>query len=270
MFLFCWGVSMPTNTHTFFYRSFVDSKVSSDITMTTGYLAQIKNDHAINTLIQHKQTELENQVQTKMGELEAEIMNDANPGFGPKSKEILAGFATLLGVPKIDPLTYKGNNISINDRQTLCNAYRQKIYTLMEARKENIKNALTPKNKEYRKVAETDYKNLELCRKYIQNGTLDLNKPKDVKTVCDQLDRGYATIRNNQDHVIFRNEIDKERYLQENPQTEVRRLLSVYDVWKDFLNGAYPGSFWFWIFVSVLVDILGFIFFVRANKTEDF
>lgn len=268
IFLFCWGVSMPTNTHTFFYRSYVDSKVSSDIGTTTGYLAQIKNDHAINTLIQQKQTELENLVQTRMGELEAEIMNDANPGFGPKSKQILASFATMLGVPKIDPLTYNG--LSIDSRRSLCDAYRQKIYTLMNSKKENIKNSLSTKNKEYKKIAKVDYANLELCRQYIQEGRLDLNEPMDVKNVCDKLDRGYSTIKTYRDYVIFRDEIEKERYTSPTPQTEVRRLLNVYDVWQDFLNGDYPGSFWFWILVSILVDFLAFVFFVIGTKKEDY
>ena len=268
LFLFCWGVSMPTNTHTFFYRSYVDSKVNSDIGTTAGYLAQIKNDHAINTLIQQKQSELENQVIIRMGELESEITNAANPGFGPKSKEILASFATMLGVAKIDPLAY--NDLSIDGRRRLCDAYRQKIFTLMNSKKENIRNSLSAKNKEYKKIAKVDYNNLELCRQYILNGQLNLNEPMDVKNVCDQLDRGYSTIKTYRDHVIFRDEIEKQRYTSPTPQTEVRRLLNVYDVWQDFLNGEYPGSFWFWILVSILVDLLAFVFFVLGTKKEDF
>ena len=38
--LFC---SMPTNTHTFFYRNLVHEKVTNDIATTQGYLAQIKD-----------------------------------------------------------------------------------------------------------------------------------------------------------------------------------------------------------------------------------
>ena len=219
-------------------------------------------------MINKAQTDLENQVQTKMGELEAEIKNDANPGFGPKSKEILASFANLLGVPKIEPLTYVGTS---NDaRLRLADAYRQKIYTLMEAKKANIKNSMTSKDKTYRKEAAADIKNLENCEKAIKDKTLDLNEPKDIKLVCDVLDKGYSTIKNNSERVYFsENEQDaKERYLAENPATLVRRMLNVYDVWVDFLNGEYPGSFWFWIILSILVDLLAFVFCTLAFKKE--
>lgn len=140
----------------------------------------------------------------------------------------------------------------------------------MNSKKENIKNSLSTKNKEYKKVAKVDHANLELCRQYIQEGRLDLNEPMDVKNVCDKLDRGYSTIKTYRDYVIFRDEVEKERYTSATPQTEVRRLLNVYDVWQDFLNGDYPGSFWFWILVSILVDLLAFVFFVVGTKKEDY
>ncbi len=35
--------SMPTNTHTFFYRSGIDAVAKEDIATTSGYLEQLKN-----------------------------------------------------------------------------------------------------------------------------------------------------------------------------------------------------------------------------------
>lgn len=271
VFLFCWLVcSMPTNTHTFFYRNYVDSKVNSDITTTIGYLNQLKTDFLENARIQHEQNKLENEVQTKMGELESEIMNDANPGFGPKSKEILASFANLLGVAKIEPLSFVSTNADA--RRTLVNAYRQKIYTLMDSKKENIKNALTRHDKAYKKEAAMDIENLELVRQYVAQGKLDLNRPKDIKEVCDKLDKGYSTIKAYKDLVYFSDQekAEEKRYTGENPETQVRRLLNVFDVWKDFLNGQYPQSFWFWIVISIIVDLLAFIFFNIGFKNREF
>lgn len=270
LFVFWLVCSMPTNTHTFFYRSYIDNKVGTDISLTQGYLAQIKNDTKVDQLIQTKTTELENQVNIRLGELKAEIENSANPGFGEKSKEILSSFADILGVAKIDPLTFNGSSLSKQGRQTLYEAYRQKILTLMDTKKENIKLSLMPGNKEYRKVADTDYKNLELTRKYILDGTLDVNDPNDIKTICDRLNKGYNTINSYKQFVTFQNKADEERYTSSNPETRVRRMLNVYDVWQDFLNGEYPGSFIFWILISILVDIAAFIFFDLAFKKTDF
>ncbi|MBO4664838.1 MAG: hypothetical protein J5663_10575 [Bacteroidaceae bacterium] len=261
--------SMPTNTHTFFYRSYVDEKVSTDISNTQGYLAQIKNNTKIEQQIQAKKTELENLVNVRLGELKAEIENEANPGFGEKSKEILASFAEILGVAKIDPLTFKGSALSKQGRQTLYEAYRKKILTLMESKKQNIENSLMPSNRDYRKVASTDYKNLDLVKQYIQDGTLDLNNPMDIKTVCGKINAGYNTIKTYQNFVNFQNADDEKRFTEPNPETRVKRLLNVYDVWNDFIHGEYPGSFIFWILISILVDFASFIFFDLAFKQED-
>ena len=260
--------SMPTNTHTFFYRSFINQKIETDISKTQGYLAQIKNNEVTDKLIQARISELENNVNIRLGELKAEIMNASNPGFGPKSKEILRSFAELLDVPNIQALTFKG--LSVKERQKLYDSYRNKIYLLMDTKKENIKLSLQPKNKEYMKVASTDYKNLELVRKYINDKTLDVTDANDIHTVCDKLNKGYTTIANYSQFVSFKNLDDKEKYTAKNPESNVRRMLSVFDVWADFIHGEFPLSFIFWVIISILVDIAAFIFFDLAFKRTEF
>ena len=44
MLVFWLIFSMPTNTHTFFYRNAISGVASSDITATKGYLDQLKNN----------------------------------------------------------------------------------------------------------------------------------------------------------------------------------------------------------------------------------
>ena len=261
--------SMPTNTHTFFYRTVINDKVTSDIATTEGYLLQIRDNVTTESKIQMRQAELEKKVTVKLGELEAEIQNDANPGFGPKAKDILRQFADILGVAKIDPLTYKGT--SIQERQKLYDAYRQKMYILMEAKKLNIRKELTPANNNHQKQADTDYKNLELTKKYIDDETLDLNDANDIKSICNKLNSGYATIRNYKQFVDFKDETDQAAYTSPNAVTKVKRMISVFDVWEDYLNKEYEGhGFAFWIIISILIDIAAFIFFDIAFKKNEF
>lgn len=92
----------------------------------------------------------------KLGELKAEIENDANPGFGPKAKNILRDFAEIFGVAKIEPLTFKGT--SIQDRQKLYDAYRKKMYISMDAKKLNIIKEMTPANNNHQKQADKTIK----------------------------------------------------------------------------------------------------------------
>lgn len=261
--------SMPTNTHTFFYRNLIDQKVTTDIAATQGYLSQIKDNTVTEARIQARCAEVENQINTKLQSLEAEIKNPLNPGNGPETERILGEIAQILGVAKINKLSAKGN--SVQERNVLYDAYRATILTMLDNKKMNIVKEMTPSNGNYRKVAEKDYKNLELTKQYIDGGQLSLTDADDVKTVCNNLNQGYSTIKTYQQFVDFKNETDKEAYTAANPETKVSRLLSVYDVWVDFLAGKDSGglAFVFWIVISILVDVAAFIFFDIAFKKTD-
>lgn len=225
LLVFWLACSMPTNTHTFFYRSVINDKVTNDIATTEGYLMQIRDNATTEARIKIRLAELEKKVDLKLGELKAEIENDANPGFGPKAKNILRDFAEIFGVAKIEPLTFKGT--SIQDRQKLYDAYRKKMYISMDAKKLNIIKEMTPANNNHQKQADKNYKNLELVKKYIEDGTLDLNNAEDIKSVCDKLNEGYATIRTYKQFVDFKDETDQAAYTAPNAVTKVKRMLSV-------------------------------------------
>ena len=110
---------------------------------------------------------------------------------------------------------------------------------------------------------------MELINKNINDG-INLNDAEDIKMVCDKLNEGYSTIKMYNQFVDFKNAQDKELYTAENPKTKVSRLLSVYDVWVDFVSGKEGGlAFAFWILVSILVDVAAFVFFIIAFKKQD-
>lgn len=261
--------SMPTNTHTFFYRNLIDERVANDIAATQGYLSQIKDNTVTEGRIQARCAEIENQIHTKLQSLEAEIKNPLNPGNGPETEKILGEIAQILGVNKINKLSGIGSSIA--ERNTLYQAYRDVILLQLENKKMNIVKEMLPSNDNYRKVANKDWKNLELTKKYINQGSLMLTKANDIKTITNNLNQGYSTIKTYQQFVDFKNDADKENYTCANPQTKVSRLLSVYDVWVDFLSGK-DGSlaFVFWIIISILVDVAAFIFFDIAFKKRDY
>ena len=260
--------SMPTNTHTFFYRTVINDKVNTDISTTRGYLSQIKNNTNNKTQATVKVNELKNNVDVLLGELEAEIKNEVNPGFGPKSKEILRKFATLLEVDKVEPLSYKGT--SKQDRDKLCDAYRTKIYILAENRATNIMAHILSPNSDNIKEVKRDDENLALVKKYIGDKTINLNDAEDVEDVCDKLNTAYNTDKKNSDFINFSSKTDEANYTADNPITKVKRMISVFDVWEDFMAGEYAGhGFMFWIIICILVDIAAFIFFDLAFKKRE-
>lgn len=260
--------SLPTNTHTFFYRTVINDKVNTDISTTRGYLSQIKNNTNNKTQATIKVNELKNNVDVLLGELEAEIKNEVNQGFGPKSKEILRKFAGLLGVDKVEPLSYKGT--SKQDRERLCDAYRTKIYILAENRANNIMAHILTPNQDNVKDVKRDDENLALVKRYINDKTLNLNDAEDIEDVCDKLNTAYNTVKKNSDFVNFSSKEDEANYTANNPITKVKRMISVFDVWEDFFAGEYSGhGFAFWIIISILVDVAAFIFFNLAFKKNE-
>lgn len=261
--------SMPTNTHTFFYRTLINDMVTTDISTTRGYLGQIKNNTNNKNQAAVKVNELKNNVDVLLGELEAEIKNEANPGFGPKSKDILRRMAALLGVDKIEPLTFKGT--SKQDRDKLCDAYRTKVYILADSKATNIMAHILSPNTDNLKEVKHDDENLALVKKYIDDQTIDLNDAEDIKDVCDKLNTGYNTIKKNKEFVNFSSKADEAIYTADNPVTKVKRMIDVFKVWEDFLKGEFAGhGFIFWVIISILVDIAAFMFFDLAFKKEDY
>lgn len=263
--------SMPTNTHTFFYHTVVYDKVATDISTTRGYLGQIRNNTNKKNQAIVKVNELKNNVDVALGELEAEIKNEANPGDGPKSQEIRRKIAALLGVDKIEKLSYTGT--SKQAREKLCDAYRQKVYLLADSRATHIMNHILSPNPDNIKEAQKADENLLLMKGYIDDGTIDLSNPKDVVGeggVCDKLNEAYNIVKKNRDFVNFSSENDEKDYTADTPISKVKRLISVFDVWEDYLSGEYEGyGFAFWIIISVLVDVAAFVFFDLAfRKTE--
>jgi hypothetical protein len=269
VFVFWLLCSMPTNTHTFFFRNLIDEKVTNDIAATQGYLSQIKDNTVTEAKIQAKCAEVENQINAKLQSLEAEIKNPLNPGNGPETERILGEIAQILGVAKINKLSGTGN--SVDERKRLYDAYRQTILMQLDNKKLNIVKAMLPSNDNYRKTATKDWKNLELTKKYVDSGQLSLTDADDINTVCNNLNKGYSTVKTYQQFVDFKNDADKEAYTCADPKTKVSRLLSVYDVWVDFIQGKQGGlAFIFWILISILVDVAAFIFFDIAFAKKDY
>lgn len=264
--LFC---SMPTNTHTFFYRTVISDVTNNDIQRTTDYLAQIKGNTNNTEQAQIKVKQLQNELEILLGELEAEIKNAANPGFGPKSEEIFRKFAKLLGVDKIEPLNVKAN--TPKERQALCDAYRQKMYLLAESKANNIVQSILTPSQENLKEATQSMKNLQLMKKKIDKEEIDLNDAEHIKVVNGQLNTAYNVVRKNEQFVNFKTETDKAEYTAPSPITKVKKLISVFDAWQAFLGGEFAGyGFGFWILISILVDIAAFIFFDLAFKKRGY
>ena len=263
--------SMPTNTHTFFYRSDIHRVVNDDIATTEAYLQQLERFTVNANYKTEKINNLKAQVELKLGELEGEIRNEANPGFGTKSKQILREFASLLDMPKMEQLSV-GQNAS---RQQVIDAYRSKIYALRDAKIREIQNETeAAESSLFKNKAKEHLAELRNVRIAIDTGAVDLNIAEQVAAVEKVIDRAYKTIGAYSEFVNFKGH-DKEIYVPSDGKeaiTKVKSTISVYNVWKDMLTtNKYEGhGLWFWVVMAILVDVAAFIFFdIAFARRED-
>lgn len=263
--------SMPTNTHTFFYRSDIHRVVNDDIATTEAYLQQLERFTVNANYKTEKINHLKEQVELKLGELEGEIRNEANPGFGTKSKQILREFASLLDMPKMEQLSV-GQNAS---RQQVIDAYRSKIYALRDAKIREIQNETeAAESSLFKNKAKEHLAELRNVRLAIDNGDLNLNIAEQVAAAEKVIDRAYKTIGAYSEFVNFKGH-DKEIYVPSDGKeaiTKVKSTISVYNVWKDMLTtNKYEGhGLWFWVVMAILVDVAAFIFFdIAFARRED-
>lgn len=263
--------SMPTNTHTFFYRSDIHRVVNDDIATTEAYLQQLERFTVNANYKTEKINHLKEQVELKLGELEGEIRNEANPGFGTKSKQILREFASLLDMPKMEQLSV-GQNAS---RQQVIDAYRSKIYALRDAKIREIQNETeAAESSLFKNKAKEHLAELRNVRIAIDTGAVDLNIAEQVAAVEKVIDRAYKTIGAYSEFVNFKGH-DKEIYVPSDGKeaiTKVKSTISVYYVWKNMLTtNKYEGhGLWFWVVMAILVDVAAFIFFdIAFARRED-
>lgn len=92
-----------------------------------------------------------------------------------------------------------------------------------------------------------------------------------IDRAVDDLREEYAYINANSQYISFKDG-DKELYTRDGAIPEAQMLRDVPGVWKDFLTTdrfAGHGFIW-WVFIALLVDIAGFIFFnIAFNKKNN-
>jgi hypothetical protein len=262
--------SMPTNTHTFFYRSDINGVVSEDLSKTENYLNQLANAKKDTDALQEKKDDLENKVKERMENLRSEIVNELNPGVGPEARRILDEIATILGETKLDDNSRKA--INMKDAETLYNWHREKIYRLLNSKKEEIdRDAEKVQSADYIPKAKELIRDIKTMQNDIEDGKLNLFNAQNMDYLTDRLDVAYGHIKTYKNYVIFTNIEDEALYTAENPISKTQSMVSVFNVWKDFLHGKYRGhGLWYWVVIAILLDVAAFIFFdITFAKRDD-
>ena len=263
-------VSMPTNMHTFFYRSAINNVAMQDVISTKGRLQELADNTMVEKAKSDKIDALRRDVEAALTGLENEIDNMANPGFGDRAKQHLTALAKVLGVDVIPTLSYRGT--SPEQRKLLKEQYRRIAYGHMENRIAEISER-TADNRSlvYVPQARSLVAELDSVQPELDDAKAYGRVDHDLIARTDVLlTKSYGTIKNYHDLINLTPE-DSTLYLAENPVSKTHRMLSVIDVWKDLFDGKYRGmGVVYWIIVSIIVDVAAFILFGLAFKNEEF
>lgn len=262
--------SMPTNTHTFFYRNCITDVTLDDLKNTEGYLNDIRSNRNMEEDYARYSTDLKNKVEAKLADLQWEI-DGPDRGDGPKAESIRIELAKLLECPDITKIDGPTNTKA--QRNKLIDAYRKKVYTQLESHLGHKYDQMTNKDRvaEAKKKATEDIKNVQNAIDGLNQMRKDGVQDDSTINVANGVLKGaYSTIKTYSDMVNF-SDVDKEAYTADNQVTKTTRLLSVIDTWIDFMKGEFAGrGFIFWVIISILVDVAAFVFFDIAFKKSEY
>lgn len=253
--------SMPTNTHTLLYRSSIKNVITTDLTRTQGYLQGLKDNNVKIKEIEARYNTKKNNVDALILRMIAEIDNPSAIGIGERFNTILAELEQELGTT-----IQRNKNIGTTRTQwlTTINYYQSQAYEQLTNYKAKCDNEI----EEIRRMMGS--KELEQlianCRIALSDiNNMDGVNNKVIKAATNDLTNAYSFIKTNSQYIEFKDN-DKDIYTRDGAMPEAKAMLSVPDVWKDFLTtDKYKGhGFIWWVFIAILVDLAAFIFFNMA------
>ena len=252
-------ISMPTNTHTLFYRSSVPTVLKTDILRTQGYLRDLQENNIDIKKAENEYKAYEEACKDARRRMEFEIENPSALGVGPNFRKIIGDLAQELNTTIQMP-----NNIGSNEkgwRQTIEYCMRQADKRLSEKKEERDKNIARIKQLMNSPELNTAIENLGVALYDVEH--MDGVDHEKVNAANKDLTTGYSLISANKEYIHINDSIQRVRYTREKPITEVDELLKVSNVWTDFLTTKKyeKHAFFWWILIALMVDLSAFIFF---------
>lgn len=258
-------MSMPTNTHTFFYNDKIGSVITKDIETTNKYLSQIVDRGMSSTMVLDSiGTKMKDAVEEERAHIVRQFNGDEPPykrGNGEKISEHINNINKILKSSIIQDPNYNSADPAILNRYQI--EINKALADALKTHTISSQSVDAAKRQKTRLAALNDS-----IQDHISTGSLS---EAEIRQCEKELKDGYNIISTNKLFVDFdKNSDDETVYTKENVETRTKRMASVIDVFfVDFLQGKYPASFWYYVILSILVDIAAFIFFDIAFKRDE-
>lgn len=275
LLLMTWGIiSMPTNAHTFFYKLQVGNVVTQDLKTTEKYTEQLAKQINISKYDTTAYRTFKAECDKHMQDFHNEATGTGHTGkigIHRHSVRHIGDINTSLskyGNYKV-PMPHYTNNLNqvLQEVEATRNALHAQ-YAKIES--EKLKVSMKDRNQ-----ALSDLHKIKAMQDSINYLIMigEISHPSAepvIKQTEGVLTLAYSNIKTNEKFVYFDTEEDEKLYTAATIETRISRFLHPYKVFGDFFKGEVPFIFIFWIILSILLDVIGFISFDQAFKKEVF
>jgi hypothetical protein len=256
--------SMPTNTHTFFYKQMAKDVAVKELTHVDAELLKLSSENAFHETYNAEWHAYETKVLGGLAAIKAEIADYQNIGMGDKAEARVAEVEDLLGVKTKTIARLKPLNHSQKEINKVCEHYDGLVKDLLAVKKQQHDANVARAYEDFR----MKMRNVGPLRAQIDETLKQLNddqydKEAVLKNARKLAAQAYAELESQfnglytYDEGVYRSE----------------RLVNVTKVWGDYMSGKFRNTnytLWYWILLSVIVDIAAFAFFDIAFKREDY
>lgn len=271
--------SIPTNTHTFFYKSTIKDVLIQDLSNTKSRLVDLSDDQTAKRIIEADKAKFSGEIDDLWQNVALEVNNPGNPGWSHVAEEAMLKLEAKLGT-NVQRLKLRNN--THQGRQELIGIMHQRVEEAKQARIKEIYDARMTAIAAH-KNAKDIQDNIKAITK-IEKTIKEHPEKNDEPTVATNnvLTRSYAIIGDYMDylqnefgatHKEAMEPIQANVRLYKTNVTQTAKMRSVIDVWKGLFAGdpIYKGrGLWFWVIVAFAIDVAGFIFFDIAFRKREY
>lgn len=254
--------SMPTNAHTFFYKQMAKNTAVKELKHIDGELEKLSNENTFIESYNAEWNKYEADILNALAGIKREINDFQNPGVAAKTEARIVDTEDLLGLKTGTIARIHARNNTQNERNKVCEYYDKAIKEQLEIKLQQHNAMVAAKIADWQKKT----KNVQPIRNNI-NITIEqlddnqYDKEAVLKNARQIIAKGYAELESTFDGLYTK---DEKIYRSD-------RLVKVTKVWGDYFNGKFKKTdytLWYWILLSIIVDIAAFAFFDIAFKRD--
>lgn len=255
--------SMPTNTHTFFYKQMAKNTAVKELKHIDAELYNVSSENTFRSKYDAEWDKYEADVLNALAGIKREINDFQNIGTGDKTEARIVDVEDLLGLKTGTIARIKARNNSQKELNQVCAYYDKAVKEQLEIKKQqhdaNLSRSLEDFQEKMKDVSSLR-QNIKAILSQLDDNQFD--KEAVLKNARIVINRAYAELEAlyngtyTYDETVYRSD----------------RLVKVIKVWGDYFNGKFKKTdyvLWYWIVLSIIIDIAAFVFFDIAFKKED-